>query len=92
MTQKTKAMKKGALRALWVLFRKEVIAKKAPHEQVKEMKLGFYAGAQALLNIACEIGKEEYSEEQGRQVLQNLDNEIQQLMKTFAKKVKSAGK
>ncbi len=92
MGKTKKNLKKGGVRALWMLFRKTVIARKAHHTQVSEMKLAFYAGASAVLNIACEIGDEGYSEEQAVEVLKSLDKETVYFMRKYAEKIKSASK
>lgn len=65
------------LKREWGSFANSVIPRDAPLIQRREMRRAFYAGAQTMLTLCAALGTEEYSEEEGCRVLEELTQELQ---------------
>jgi hypothetical protein len=57
-------------------YREKVIHREASETQVRETKLGFYAGAMAMMTIFGVIGTDQVSEDEGQQLLVDADQEL----------------
>lgn len=68
------------LKREWVSFANAVIPHGAPLVQRREMRRAFYAGAQTMLTLCAALGAEEYSEQEGAQVLEELTQELQKFL------------
>ena len=61
----------------WLSFEKMVIPKNAPLIQHKEMRIAFYAGAQAMINALVVIGDDKVSEDAGVAMLDGYMTEME---------------
>lgn len=68
----------NTIAAHWAAFEALVISPTAPQIQRHEMRLAFYAGAAAVLDITYGIGGESTSEAGGVAILQSLHDESHQ--------------
>lgn len=62
----------------WELFASLVVPKNAPVAQVREMRIAFYAGAQAVLGMMWDIGDNSISEDGGVAIIEGLVAETKQ--------------
>jgi hypothetical protein len=74
------------IEAIWETFEESVISPQAESIQRREMKMAFYAGAEAVMKVLREID-DNISEELGIKVLERLNDELVE----FARQVKERG-
>lgn len=68
----------GLIEQEWQSMRERVIHPDAEELQVKEMRMSFYAGAYAMLNIAKALGEPDIPEDQAVQVLKACSAEMEE--------------
>lgn len=64
------------IQQLWTDFQKQVMHPNAPADQVKEMRIAFYAGFITMFSICEKLGHDDISEETGVIYLKQFNEEI----------------
>lgn len=85
ITKREKIMTKEIVKNNWTFFKKFVISDKAPQNQVSEMKLSFYAGAQSVFYELLRISQESETEEQAEYQFKLIEKELENYAKKIGK-------
>lgn len=74
-------MRRNRLQEEWQSYRRKVLPAAAPPVQVQECRRAFYAGAMAAFAIYHAIGDDAISEDEGVQILSDLQDELDEFPK-----------
>lgn len=70
----------------WKAFEKAIIPQNAPSIQRQEMRRAFYAGCAAMFELTTNLGDDNISEEQGAEILDQMQSELTEFLSQVGKR------